>query len=117
MFVLRPAPKRKRIVDRKVTEKARARDGVCLYGIFHRGAQHGGCKGGLDGHHIIPVGIGGPDVIENIISLCRWHHTVAEALMITAGELRPILSRYYGYKYDDLGLPIMSDVGNLVETQ
>lgn len=107
------APKHTRLVDRTITDKARARDGVCLYGIWHKD----GCRGGLDGHHIIPVGTGGPDVIENVISLCRWHHTLAEAVKITAEEFRRLLSRYYGYKYDELGWPIMSDVGDLLEAK
>ena len=109
---MRSTPKPKRIVDSQVTEKARARDGVCLYGIWHKD----GCKGILDGHHIIPVGVGGPDVIENVITLCRWHHTLAEARKIEPDEFRRLLSLYHGYKYDDLGRPI-SDVGNSLEAK
>ena len=103
------APKPSRTVDRKVTEKARKRDGVCLYGIWHKD----GCNGGLDGHHIIPVGLGGPDVVENVISLCRWHHTLAEARKLEPDEFRRLLSHYHSYTYDDLGQPILSDVGHL----
>jgi len=75
-----------------------------MYGLYTRGAN-GGCKGGLDGHHIIPVSTGGPDMIENVISLCRWHHTLAEALVIKADEFRNILTVYYKYKYDQNGKP------------
>lgn len=112
MRAFHPAPKPVRIKDRLVTEKARRRDGVCLYGLRHKD----GCQGGLDGHHIIPVGVGGPDLIENVISLCRWHHKLAEARKIEPEEFREILTYHFGYKYDDLGWP-MSDVGKLLEAQ
>jgi hypothetical protein len=107
------APKPKRTVDTQVTRKARERDGACLYGLWHKD----GCQGGLDGHHIIPVGVGGPDVIENVITLCRWHHVLAEAHRILADECRRLLTRYHGYQYDDLGWPVLSDVGKLLEAQ
>ena len=108
---MRPMPKPKRVVDKRVTEKARARDGACLYGLWHKD----GCVGGLDGHHIIPVGVGGPDLLENVITLCRRHHTLAEARKIDPREFRRLLSHYHRYTYDDLGHPILSDVGNLLE--
>lgn len=98
-----PASKPARIVDRQVTQKARARDLYCLYGIYHKDP----CQGGLDGHHIIPVGTGGPDVIENVITLCRWHHTLAEARTISADACRHLMTTYHNYQYDDLGHPIV----------
>lgn len=107
------APKQQRVVDNQVTSKARARDGACLYGLWHKD----GCKGLLDGHHIIPIGTGGPDVPENVISLCRWHHTLAEALKIDPDELRRLMALYHHYEYDELGRPILSDVGNVLEVQ
>lgn len=96
---MRPAPKNKRFVDKRITAKARARDGACLYGLWHKD----GCSGGLDGHHIIPVGVGGPDTLENVITLCRWHHTLAEARRIEADELRRLLYHYHGYDKSDVG--------------
>ena len=87
--------------------EARERDGVCLYGLWHKGQVNGPCSGGADGHHILPVGVGGPDLIQNVIRLCRWHHTVAEARLIEPDELRAILTHYYGYRYDQNGYPIM----------
>ena len=105
------APKPKRIKDSVITRKARNRDCACLYGLWHKD----GCKGILDGHHIIPVGVGGPDVVENVISLCRWHHTLAEARRIDPGELCRLMTVYHNYQYDDLGQPILSDVGNTSE--
>ena len=92
------APKHKRTIDYTATALARRRDGVCLYGLLHKD----GCKGGLDGHHITGRGEGGDDVITNIISLCRWHHTLAELLRITKEELYSILSLYHGYKYEGI---------------
>lgn len=70
------------------------RDGVCLYGL-----AHGGCQFGLDPHHITKRSQGGEDIEENIITLCRKHHDDAEARLITASELREILTQFYGYTY------------------
>ena len=69
-----------------------------MYGLLHKD----GCKGGLDGHHIKGVGEGGDDVVENIISLCRWHHTKAELALITKEELFAILTLYHGYVYEGI---------------
>ncbi len=52
---------------------------------------------------MIPVGIGGPDELWNIISLCRWHHTLAEARRIEPEELRRLMTVYHGFTYDHLG--------------
>jgi hypothetical protein len=46
-----------------------------------------------------PVGTGGDDVIENVISLCRKHHTMAEERRITKRELQAIMTLYHGYVY------------------
>ena len=81
-----------------ITAQVRARDGVCLYGLLHKD----GCQGGLDGHHIQGVGEGGDDVITNIITLCRWHHTLAELFQITKEELFSILALYHGYQYEGI---------------
>jgi 5-methylcytosine-specific restriction endonuclease McrA len=50
-------------------------------------------------HHIVSRGAGGPDVPENLITLCRLHHQGAESGQYTPGELRQILSERYGYQY------------------
>ena len=85
-------------MDTEATAKARSRDGVCLYGLLHKD----GCQGPLDGHHINAVGEGGDDVITNIISLCRWHHGLAEDRRITKEELFAILALYHGYTYEGI---------------
>jgi 5-methylcytosine-specific restriction endonuclease McrA len=90
------------IVDPSAKRRVRTkRDGVCLYGLIHKD----GCSGGLDAHHIIPEGVGGPDVDENLISLCRKHHNLAEARIITPEVLQQILSHLFGYQYDANGHP------------
>jgi hypothetical protein len=66
-----------------------------LYGLLHKD----GCWGPLDGHHIHEVGSGGDDVIENIISLCRKHHGMAQEYKIELEELLAILTRLHGYQY------------------
>lgn len=91
------------VVDSTAKRRVRTkRDGACLYGLIHKD----GCSAGLDAHHLIPEGVGGPDVDENLISLCRKHHTLAEAGKIQAAELRRILTYYFDYQYDDLGRPL-----------
>ena len=92
-------PKPKRLVVSNITFRARKRDGACLYGLWHKD----GCQGGLDGHHMIPVGAGGPDELWNIISLCRWHHTKVELLLIKPEELRRLMTVYHGFHYDEYG--------------
>jgi hypothetical protein len=61
-----------------------------------------GCRGCLDGHHIKARGEGGDDVVENIISLCRWHHNLAEDRRISKEELFAILALYHGYQYEGI---------------
>lgn len=85
-----------RIKSRSVIDwVVRGRDGVCLYGLL----KQDGCYGPLDPHHIINVGAGGNDVEENLITLCRKHHDMAQAKRIPAEELRAILTRFHGYRY------------------
>ena len=92
-------PKSKRVVDKKITSRAKTRDGTCLYGLVNQGRTYGACQGGLDGHHMNPVGTGGADVLENVITLCRWHHTLAEDRRIEQRELQAIMTLYHGYEY------------------
>lgn len=104
-------PKKVRIQDSAITRKARKRDIYCLYGVKNNQKQkkdpfYRCWVGTLDGHHIIPVGVGGPDVMENVISLCRKHHIYAEDRRISPDELRAILTHYYGFQYDENGCPI-----------
>lgn len=55
----------------------------------------------LDPHHIAFRSAGGEDIPENIITLCRSHHNLAQSLVITATELREILVRLFSYEYED----------------
>ena len=72
------------------------RDRACLYGMVH-----GGCQFGLDPHHIIKRSQGGTDIKENIITLCRKHHDMAEENLIKSSELARILNFLYGYGVQD----------------
>jgi 5-methylcytosine-specific restriction endonuclease McrA len=76
---------------RWVVEK---RDGMCLYGLFRKD----GCKGPLDPHHIVFKSAGGVDEKENLITLCRRHHNMAQARRISETELFDILTRLYQYE-------------------
>jgi hypothetical protein len=86
-----------RIVNSKVLKwVVEDRDRVCLYGLYN-GDE---CRFGLDPHHIIKRSGLGDDVAENIITLCRKHHNMAEENKISQDELREILGFFYGYTYD-----------------
>jgi 5-methylcytosine-specific restriction endonuclease McrA len=42
-------------------------------------------------HHIIPRRQGGPDMLDNLITLCPNHHTMADRGLISVEELRALL--------------------------
>jgi hypothetical protein len=71
------------------------RDGVCLAGLVLKD----GCTVGVDIHHIASRGSGGDDTMENLICLCRKHHNLAHAGLITRGKLREILHLYWNYPF------------------
>lgn len=54
------------------------------------------CQFGLDPHHIIPRSQGGDDVADNVITLCRKHHDMAEEHKIKSVDLEAILIEIYG---------------------
>lgn len=58
-------PKTKRIVDRKLIEQVRKLP--CM-------AQP--CAERSDAHHVTPKGAGGSDVANNLMPLCREHHSL-----------------------------------------
>lgn len=64
----------RRPVDPVLREAAIVRDGGCVL----RG--RGECWGRLDPHHVDPKGMGGrerDDVLEDLVILCRGHHSWA----------------------------------------
>jgi hypothetical protein len=81
----------------KAMKAARQRDGVCLWGLFAKD----GCSGPIDPHHIKTSGSGGKDCLKNLICLCRKHHDQAHARLILPEELFAILTRFYGYSYEE----------------
>jgi hypothetical protein len=92
-----PKPKKMRVANPLAMLAARKRDGCCLYGLV---AQDG-CVPGFDAHHIVFKGAGGNDAVENLICLCRKHHDQAQARRISSIRLHEVLTRFYGYSYDD----------------
>ena len=92
----RPCPKPGRLVDDRFYERVKARDGICIPGFF---LQDGLCCLGLDAHHLVKRGAGGPDEITNGISACRIHHQMLEARQISVQQARAWLIHLYGYKY------------------
>lgn len=93
---------RKRIKDPKMLKwVVNERDRVCMYGFF-RGDP---CQFGLDPHHIIPRSAGGGDMSNNLITLCRKHHDMAEEKRISSEDLRDILVEVYGEEYGENQMP------------
>ena len=60
-----------RVVPPDLYEKVMFRDQGCRGGAF---VSEVACQGRLDPHHIFRRGQGGPDTLENLITLCRAHH-------------------------------------------
>lgn len=88
----------KRIVDENVIRwVVYERDRDCLYG-FMRSSR---CSGGLSAHHITKRSQLGDDVPENLITLCNWHHDMAEKRQIDPDDFRAILRELYGYDYGE----------------
>jgi predicted restriction endonuclease len=86
-----------RVVNKNVLKwVVEERDRVCLYGLYSGDPD----QFGLDPHHIEKVSQFGDDVPENVITLCRKHHDMAEANLISQEELREVLSFFYGYEYE-----------------
>ena len=56
---------------------------------------------GLQVHHVISRGSGGPDMAENLICLCASCHTKAHAGNILRGELFKIVGRRLGISADE----------------
>jgi len=64
------------------------RDRCCMYGFFYGDP----CKTrALHVHHIQKRSQLGPDHPDNLITLCAWHHDLAERHEITPEQLRHIL--------------------------
>lgn len=76
--------------SKRILESVWARDGVCLYGLY-MGAP---CEGPLEVHHIEFRSQGGGHDLNNLILLCRSHHTLAQVRKISADFLRKILHFY-----------------------
>jgi hypothetical protein len=59
----------------------------------------GDCFGDLDPHHIKSRGSGGGDIEENVILLCRRHHTLAHAGKISKSILYKRLTEIIGTNF------------------
>jgi hypothetical protein len=58
----------RRLVSKALRRALMIRDMMCCYPGCHQ-TRH------LDAHHVIPWILGGRTDLENLILLCRWHHT------------------------------------------
>jgi len=98
-----PAPKPARVVSPEAIEFVRTqRDGkVCLVLTAFQ-TKFGKCTGAHHVHHIDSRGSGGDDIPENLITLCTFHHDKVHRGQITKRMLRKILSKFFGYEYEEV---------------
>jgi len=52
--------------------------------------EYGRCSAGYDVHHIRNKGAGGDDTAENLVTLCRRHHMMAQLKKIPPIQLETI---------------------------
>jgi hypothetical protein len=78
-----PLAKRMRVIDRAALDRARNRGGCEVPGCPHVGT--------VDAAHIKSKGSGGDDTDDNLVSLCRLHHTLHHDGKIQDEDLRAIV--------------------------
>lgn len=66
------AGRRSRGVQKAIYAEVILRDGGCVAATLVRGVQ---CAGRIDPHHVLRRSHGGPDTPENLVCLCRAHHS------------------------------------------
>ena len=75
----------RRLVSRAQRRALMIRDGMCQFPGCHQ-TRH------LDAHHRISWAAGGPTDLDNLLLLCRWHHTAVHeggmSIRRTSGERR-----------------------------
>lgn len=77
-------PKPKRLKDKNAINYVKGLP-CCACGVWY----------GIDAHHILSRGSGGPDTIANLLPLCRKHHTEIHQYGITKmTELYSALRNY-----------------------
>ena len=59
----------RRLVTRALRRALRIRDQMCRYPGCHQ-TRH------LDAHHVVHWAAGGPTDLDNLVLLCRFHHTI-----------------------------------------
>ena len=86
-------PKPKRLVDPCAIEKLRTDYPVCEY-----------CrsKPAEAIHHIVTRGSGGPDLRENLVSLCQFHHGQAHSGQIRKDSLQQMVADREGISYSEV---------------
>lgn len=89
--------KQREIIDPRVMRwVVHERDRACLYGLFSGDP----CRSfALHGHHWVKRSQGGNDDPRDIITLCSYHHDLAEKNLIEPHIFKDILASLYGYEY------------------
>ncbi len=52
---------------------------------------------GLEMAHLIQLSQGGSDTVDNVVTLCRWHHDVLDNRAILKGRRTAIMQLLKGY--------------------
>jgi hypothetical protein len=74
----------RRLVSRGQRRALMIRDGMCQFPGCHQ-VRH------LDAHHVVPWSRGGPTDVDNLVLLCRFHHTaVHEGGMTIVRATEPV---------------------------
>ena len=84
-------PKNPRVKSKSTIEKTRKKScEVC------------GSAQGCENHHVISRGAGGPDIPENLITLCKIEHTMAHNGQIPKDDLWDAIAEREGKPVDEI---------------
>jgi hypothetical protein len=85
----------RRFVSRAQRRALMIRDAICQFPACHQ-ARH------LQAHHIVPWSEGGPTDLDNLILLCRFHHTAVHEGGITIHQpARPVAGHRWDFVMPD----------------
>lgn len=84
------ARRNKGAVPTDIYEAVLARDGGCVARALMPEVT---CWGRIDPHHVLRRSQGGPDHVDNLVSLCRAHHSAVHEQVARAKNLGLLRSR------------------------
>jgi 5-methylcytosine-specific restriction endonuclease McrA len=76
-------------MNKSIIAQIKARDSIA--GIPFCRLLSPDCAGPLDIHHIVSRGAGGEDTLDNLITLCRYHHNQAHNGLVSRAKLYALI--------------------------